>query len=128
MEAVPTVEGGVTNCPSRFWRGANRVWPLLDDSAMMLFPQNGTQTVYVVCAPTCHVDPDPAVGSDETGDGSPSAPYNTIQHAIDVNRNTDVVIMAREGVYDKGGFYSSQWGVTNRVAVWPADNVCIRGF
>lgn len=126
VEAVPKVSGGVTNCPVRYWRGPDRVWPSLDDSATMLFPRSGTQTVYVVCAPTCHVDPDPAVGSDETGDGSPSAPYNTIQHAIDANRTADVVILAREGVYDKGGFYSSQWGVTNRVAVWPADNVCMR--
>ena len=127
VEALPTVSGGVTNCPSRYWCGGNRVWPSLDDSATLFFPSSGTQDVYVVCRPTCHVDPEPTVGNDETGDGSPGAPYNTIQRAINAKgSHSDVVILAREGVYDKGGTYGSQWGVTNRVCLWPDDNVCVR--
>ena len=115
VEALPTVSGGVTNFPSRYWRGGDLVWPSMDDSATILFPLSGTQDVFVVCKPPCYVDPDPAVGSDETGDGSQNAPYGTLQGAIDARSAGDVVLLAREGVYDSGCKLGR--GVTNRVYV-----------
>ena len=48
------------------------------------------------------VDPSSA-GSDETGDGSESAPYKTLQKAVDEATVDYTIIHARRGDYDAGG-------------------------
>jgi len=48
------------------------------------------------------VDPSSA-GSDENGDGTSDAPYQTLQKAVDVATNDYTIIHARRGDYDVGG-------------------------
>jgi hypothetical protein len=112
VEASPNVVNNVTNCPSRYWLGDKLLWPSLDDSLTVSFPQSGVKEMHVVCCPPCYVDA--VKGDDTTGDGSVNKPYNTIQEAIDKTQG-NVVILVNEGVYDKGG--KSAEGCFNRVFI-----------
>ena len=66
---------------------------------------------------------DPVLGSDTANDGSETAPYRTIQKALDEGKGSTVVFLA-PGVYAEGGVASEDPAVAPYVAtrVWITNN------
>lgn len=94
------------------------VYPTMDDTVYLVPPET-PGTVYTgsvqTAAATYYVNPDPAVGSNDTADGTnPETPYETLQAAVDAVGSTSwCVVRAAEGDYRKGEKFGN--GVTNRV-------------
>ena len=83
------------------------VYPTMDDTAYFTPPSSpgkvSTNSVNAAVN-TYYVNPDPAVGSDSTVDGTkPETPYKTIQAALDACGLNKSVIRASEGDYNEGG-------------------------
>ena len=66
---------------------------------------------------------DPVLGSDTANDGSETAPYRTIQKALDVGKGSTVVFLA-PGVYAEGGVDSEDPAIAPYAAtrVWITNN------
>ena len=112
---------------SRAVAQGGRIFPQLDDTAwFMPSPEtaNVTTTQPLFATVAYWVNPDESVGSD-SNDGSESAPFLTLQKAMDRVGGSDSsykIIFAAEGDYNKGGdtIASSQgngWTLTNRLCV-----------
>ena len=96
------------------------VFPTMDDTVYLVPPET-PEAVYTnsiqSATQTYYVNPDPAVGSDATADGTnPETPYETLQAAIDACGTTlGRVIRAAEGDYCKGEKHGGS--LTNRVCL-----------
>lgn len=98
----------------RFSFGGGTVWPLRDDSAWFTTSRAGqVQTVSATTTSNIFYA-DPVNGSDETGDGSESNPYKTLNKAVH-KTTANFVVRAKAGDYNEGGEHYA--GITNRVVV-----------
>lgn len=107
---VRTAEGSSVRLirPHRIWPGTNGtmriVLPLKTSLAEMTYtPYYAAKEIWT----------DPVGGSDETGDGSETNAYETIQYALNMVSNDFTVIRAKRGDYRKGGMATH--GLMSRV-------------
>ncbi len=109
MKFVP-VEGRAL---VRYAQGASPVWPLRDDSVWITAKRNQVQGVSPVTTANIFYA-DPVNGSDETGDGSESNPYRTLNKAV---KKTTVNFVVRALPGDYCTATEEYAGVKNRVVV-----------
>ncbi len=109
MKFVP-VEGRAL---VRYSQGAAPVWPLRDDSVWITAKRNQVQGVSPVTTANIFYA-DPVNGSDETGDGSESNPYKTLNKAV---KKTTVSFVVRALPGDYCTATEEYAGEKNRVVV-----------
>lgn len=101
---------------TRYKVGTRWMPPEMDDSIwLMPSPSVGDQVLvtYETTTTAVYVNPDPEVGSDETGTGAVAAPYRTLQKAVTA-ATSPAVVFAAAGTYDDGGGFLQ--GCSNRVS------------
>ena len=83
----------------RYIRSTNTVWPMMDDTAYVMSSSAGKVQTMTVTTTEKAFWTDPEIGDDDVNDGSESAPFKTLNKAVNAWTSGSFVVYAKPGDY-----------------------------
>ena len=108
----------------RYLRSTDTVWPMMDDSAYVMSDHSGMVQPTSVSTTDKAFWTDPENGSDDTNDGSESAPFKTLNKAVNAYTDGDFAVYAKPGDYAMAEEIDAT--IRNRVVVKKSLKGCLR--